>query len=227
MAHSDEGFDGAAAVTRSLLGYGMVAGVFYLAVGVTLGLARDGFVFSQHPLSLLMLGGAGWMQRVNILVTAAMVGAAVVGSFRALSSTLSRRAGVLLGVYALALAVSAIFPPDPVDGFPVGSTADATAAGMIHLVAGGIAFIALAAAAWAIAGWAATRQDHRTELSSRVAAVLIVAGFIGGALLSTSIGGVMLLWLAVVVGWAWLAFASLQIYRIVPHPDIHRRRSTA
>src|SRR5690606_16609679 len=44
-------FDGAAAVTRSLLGYGVVAGVFYLVVGVVLGMTREGFDFGRHPLS--------------------------------------------------------------------------------------------------------------------------------------------------------------------------------
>jgi signal transduction histidine kinase len=63
-----EGFDGAAAVTRSLLGYGMLAGAFYLVVGVVLGTTRAGFSFAEHPLSVLMLGDHGWMQRANIIV---------------------------------------------------------------------------------------------------------------------------------------------------------------
>ena len=41
---------------RSLLGYGVVAGLFYLIAGITIGLTRDGFDFGRHPLSLLMLG---------------------------------------------------------------------------------------------------------------------------------------------------------------------------
>lgn len=54
-----EGFDSAAAVTRSLLGWGVVAGPFYLVVGLVLALTRPGFDLSRHQLSLLMLGDGG------------------------------------------------------------------------------------------------------------------------------------------------------------------------
>ena len=37
------GFDRGAAVTRSLLGYGVLAGPFYLVVGLVQALVRDGF----------------------------------------------------------------------------------------------------------------------------------------------------------------------------------------
>jgi len=42
---SAAGFDRGAAITRSLLGYGVVVGPFYLVVGVIQGLVRDGFDF--------------------------------------------------------------------------------------------------------------------------------------------------------------------------------------
>ncbi|HSM44888.1 MAG TPA: DUF998 domain-containing protein, partial [Acidimicrobiia bacterium] len=61
MTESKDGFDGAAAVTRSLLGWGVIVGLFYLAVGITRGLTREGFSFSEHALSLLMLGEGGWV----------------------------------------------------------------------------------------------------------------------------------------------------------------------
>lgn len=59
-------------MTRSLLGWGIVAGVFYLAAGVTLGLLREGFSFAEHPLSLLMLGERGWMQTANLVIAGTM-----------------------------------------------------------------------------------------------------------------------------------------------------------
>jgi hypothetical protein len=45
-----------AAVTRSLLGSGVLAGPFSLALGVAQGLIRDGFSFARHPLSVLANG---------------------------------------------------------------------------------------------------------------------------------------------------------------------------
>ena len=67
------GFDTHAAVTRSLLGWGVVAGPVYLVVGLALGLTRPGFDLTKHSLSLLILGEHGCMQRANLLFSAAMV----------------------------------------------------------------------------------------------------------------------------------------------------------
>jgi hypothetical protein len=159
-----ERFDGAAAVTRSLLGWGVVAGPFYLVVGVILALTRDGFELSSHPLSLLMLGEHGWLQRANIMLTGAMVLAASVGFARALQgSTAARRAGRLLGAYGVILVISGIFPPDPMEGFPPGTTqGDPTATGLIHFGAGAIGFVVLAVAAFVVGGWFAGRDLTRS-----------------------------------------------------------------
>jgi hypothetical protein len=57
--------------------------------------------------------------------------------------------------------------------------------------------------------------------------VIIAVGFAGGAALASGPLGVVLLWIAVVVGWAWLLVASLRAYQAVPHPDAHRRVQSA
>ena len=222
-----EGFDGAAAVTRSLLGYGVLAGVFYLAVGVTLALTREGFSFADHPLSVLMLGDHGWMQRANIMITGAMVLAAAAGFGRALrGSSRSRAVGTLLIVYGVCLVLSGVFPPDPMAGFPPGAAGDEpTLSGVLHLAFGGVGFLALAATAAVLAGWFSTVGLDGWATRSRIAAVVIVLAFLGGAALATQPIGVALLWLAVVAGWAWLAGASIATYRTVPHPDAHRRET--
>lgn len=112
------GFDGAAAVTRSLLGWGVVAGVWYLVVGILQAVTRDGFDVARHPLSLLMLGDSGWIQVANLILTGLMVIAAAFGFSRAMRG--SRVAGWsagLIGGYGLCLVASGIFPPDPMAGF--------------------------------------------------------------------------------------------------------------
>lgn len=113
MAESqNEGLDLGAAVTRSLLGWGVGAGVFYLAVGVTQGLIRDGFSFAEHPLSLLMLGDLGWIQMTNLILTGLMVIAAAIGFRRAMKPhSRAMRTGLALGTYGLALLGAGIFPP--------------------------------------------------------------------------------------------------------------------
>jgi hypothetical protein len=226
-AKRGEGFDGAAAITRSLLGYGVLAGAFYLAVGTALALTRTGFSFADHPLSALMLGEHGWMQRANIVLTGAMVLAAAVGFARALrGSSASQLAGVLLVVYGGCLVLSGVFPPDPMAGFPPGATGDqATLSGVLHLAFGGIGFLALAATAIVLAGWFTTVGLDAWATRSRIAAVLIVLSFLSGAALATRPMGIALLWLAVVSGWVWLAGASIATYQTVPHPDAHRREA--
>ena len=66
-------------VTRALLGYGIVAGPFYVAVSLTQAALRDGFDLTRHPWSLLANGPAGWVQIANLILTGLMVTAAAVG----------------------------------------------------------------------------------------------------------------------------------------------------
>jgi len=215
---SREGFDGAAAVTRSLLGWGVVAGPFYLVLGVVLALTRPGFSFARHPLSALLLGPGGWWQALNLILSGVMTAAAAFGLLRALTGRRARWTGGLVGVDGLCLVLSAIFPPDPVAGFPPGSgSGAATTSGLLHLVLGGVGFLALGAAALVSAG------AFRPAGVFRAAGGVVILGFLGGAALSPGGAGVALLWVAVVVGWAWLATASIAAYRIVPHPELHRR----
>ena len=185
----DAGFDRAAAVTRSLLGYGVLAGAFYVIVGVVQMLARDGFDASRHALSLLANGSSGWVQTVNFVVTGLMVLAAAVGLGRALRP--ARAAAILVGVYGASVISAGVFAADPADGVPggppPGSPDGTSVSGVLHLAAGGIGFVSLAAAT------------------------------------ATGTVGIVLLWLAALVSWTWLAVASIAIYRTVPHPDADRR----
>lgn len=225
MTEPANGFDSSAAITRSFLGWGVAAGLFYLAVGIIRGLTREGFSFSEHALSLLMLGEGGWVQSANLMVSGAMVVAAALGLNMAMSPGKgARSAGLLVGVYGAALIGSGFFPPDPVDGFPTReSAAEATTGGLMHMALGGIGFLALVAATFVVAGWLSRRGDSGGATRSRVAGSVVVVGFVGGAALSTSTAGVVMLWVAVVTGWLWLAITSLGLYRSVPHPDLDRR----
>lgn len=215
---SDSGFDRGAAVTRSLLGWGVVAGPFYLIVGLVQAISREGFELSQHPLSVLMLGDFGWVQTTNLALTGLMAVAAGIGFIRVMDR---RTPGLLVSLYGASLVASAVFPPDPMAGFPPGSAEVTTpsTSGLLHLAFGGIAFFAVAVAAETTGRW--FRREGLAEMArlSRVAAVVIVIGFLGGAAVATSTAGVSLLWISVVTGLAWLLIASMKAYRIAPHPD--------
>lgn len=220
-----DGFDMAAAVTRSLLGWGVVVGAFYLVIGLAQAFVRDGFDLARHQLSLLMLGDFGWVQTVNLILSGLMVLAAAVGFARAMRGTSAAGwAAALLGVFGACLIASGIFPPDPMAGFPDAATStDATVSGVLHLAFGAVGFVCLAAAAFVVGGWFDRRQAPAFARTSRIGGAVVVVGFIGGAVLSTQVVGVLSLWVAVVAGFAWLAAASVHLYRTVPHPDAHRR----
>jgi Protein of unknown function (DUF998) len=217
------GFDRGAAVTRSLLGWGVVAGPFYLVVGFVLALTRPGFDLSRHALSLLMLGEWGWLQRANLVLAALMALAAALGLRRAIRSGRGLALSVLVGVYAIGLILSAVFPPDPVAGFPPGASGAVSLSGVLHLLFGATGFLAAGAGAFAYAGWCRSIGEQRRGRGSVALGVAVIAGFVVGAALSTSGVGVALLWLAVLCIWLWLALASAHVYAWTPHPDMTQR----
>lgn len=224
MTSTMDEFDTRSAVTRSLLGWGVLAGPIYLAAGIAQGLLRDGFRFADHQLSLLMLGDLGWIQTVNLVLGGAMVGAAAVGVRRATSpNRAGRLASSLLLVFALGLVGSGIFPPDPMASFPPGARSDGpTASGLLHLGLGVVQFAALTAACFATAAWSRGVGAGLAGFSRFTGAVVLL-GFLGGATLSRSPFGVALLWVAVVAGYAWLAVVCVGLWRRTPHPDPERR----
>jgi hypothetical protein len=220
-------FDRGAAVTRSLLGWGVVAGPFYVVFGLVLALTRPGFDLTHDALSLLTLGEFGWLQRLNLVLTGLMAAAAAVGILRAIRNGRGLAMGVLTLVYAAGLVLSAVFPPDPVAGFPPGSAGGSfTLSGMLHLLFGALGFVAIAAAAFAHAAWSRSIGARGRGTLSVVLGILVLVGFAGGAALSQSSVGVALLWIAVLAQLLWLALACSQIYAWSPHP-LHAQRSAA
>lgn len=205
-----------AAGARSLLVWGVVAGPFYLALGIGQGLAREGFDFGRHALSALANGPGGWIQTANFVLTGAMVIAAAVG-FAWVLRAQSRAIGWVLGLYGAGMLGAAVFRADPVDGFPPGTPegmpATVSTPGLLHFVFGGIGFLALAIAALVAARALARRGDRGPARLSLLSGIAVLAGFFGPFMLPIG-GPVAGIWFAVVVGWAWLAGTSLHLRRV-------------
>ena len=207
----------AAARTRSLLRYGMIVGVFYLAVGLIQAFVRDGFDLSRHALSHLANGPGGWVQTANFALSGLMVMAAAVGFARALRPG-GRAASWLLGVFGVSMIAAAAFPADPVDGFPVGTPegmpTTISTTGLVHFMAGGFGFLALAASCVATA-FAMRRGGAAagTVWLSLLAGLAVLGGFVGPMVIPGLPGGVAGIWFAVVVGWVWLALMSARLSR--------------
>ncbi|MEP7161454.1 MAG: DUF998 domain-containing protein [Dermatophilaceae bacterium] len=222
------GFDTHAAVTRSLLGWGVVAGPVYLVVGLALGLTRPEFDLTRHSLSLLMLGEHGWMQRANLLLSAAMVLAAAYGMLRTIRNGRGLAMATLIFVYAAGMILSAAFPPDPVEGFPADSAGrSVSTSGVLHMLFGAVGFVALAGAAFVYARWCHSRGESHRSVFAAGCGTVILLGFLGGAMLALSAVGVALLWLGVLSGWVWLAVAAGHLYIVVPHPVLSQRTGGA
>jgi hypothetical protein len=198
--------------TRSLLRCGVVAGPFYLAVSLAQAFLRDGFDLARHSLSLLANGPGGWIQIANFLATGLLVLAAAVGFGRVLGPK-SRGVTWFLAGYGLAMIVAAMFRADPMDGFPPGTPAGIptaiSTAGLIHLVSGALGFTCLAISCFFAARAMSRRQVSSLAWLSMLSGLIVAVGFFGGVALP--LGGVLGIWLAVVVGWTWLGVMSHQL----------------
>lgn len=207
---------GGGAGTRSLLRWGVVVGPLYLAVGLIQAFVRDGFDLGRHPLSLLANGPGGWVQTANFVISGSMVIAAAIGFARVLRPQ-SRVAGWILGVYGVGMLGAALFPADPVDGFPPGTPegfpTTVSTPGVLHFTFAGIGFLALAISCFVVARALARRKESSVARLSFVSGVAVVAGFFGPFVLPLGSAGIAGIWFAVVVGWAWLAVTSLHLSR--------------
>jgi hypothetical protein len=216
--------DRTAAITRSLLGYGVLAGPFYVVVGLAQALTRDGFDLTRHDLSLLANGSLGWIQIAGFVLTGLMTIAAALGMARALR-VLGGGPGTvwgprLVGVYGAGLVGAGVFVADPMNGFPPGTPegppAAVTVGGVGHLVLAGLGFVGLVAGTLVLARHYAAA--HRAGLAwfSRITGVLFLAAFLGLASGSASPAVVLGFWVALLLAWTWLAVTSLDLYRRTP-----------
>ncbi len=205
-------------VTRALLGYGIVAGPFYVAVSLTQAALREGFDLTRHPWSLLANGPAGWIQIANLILTGLMVTAAAVGYSRALRGGIGRRwVPILLATYGISLIGAGVFRADPMDGFPVGTPAGPpvfpTLSALLHLVFGGVGFLAMIIATFVLARRFRHEGRHRRAVASIVTGVAFLAAFVGIASGSGSPAVNLAFTAAVLLIWGWLSSTSRYFYR--------------
>ncbi len=211
--------DPAGRVTRTLLGYGVIAGPIYVAVSLGQASTREGFDLTRHQWSLLTTGDLGRIQAANFLVTGLMLVAFAVGLRRALApGRAAAWAPRLVAAYGVSLVAAGVFRPDPALGFPVGTPDGAATVswhGMAHFVAGGIGFTCVAAACFVIARRYASEGRCGYARFSQVTGVAFLAGF---AMIASS-GGSSMATLAftatVILIWAWLSLVALDRYRTV------------
>lgn len=202
-------------LTRALLICGLIAGPFYIVVGLIQALTRPGFDLMRHDLSLLANGDLGWIQITNLVLTGLLVGAFAVGMRQALYAGPGRTWGpILLGVYGLGLIGAGFFIADPAFGFPPGTPADAHTIswhGLLHIITAGIGFLALIAACFVLARRFASRRQRGWAAYSLATGVIFFAAFVGVATGSGQPWSVIGFWIGVVVAWAWISAMAVKL----------------
>jgi hypothetical protein len=204
---------GATRTARTLAGCGVVAGPLFIVAALAQMPARAGFHPTRDAVSLLSIGHLGWIQVVNFLVTGALYIAGATGMRRLVRSGPGRRwIPALLYVCGAGIAGGGVFHPDPGDGFPPGTPADASVVsswhGVLHQVCGTSAFLALIALCFVFGRRFARAGQRRMAVGSRIAGTLFAvalpaAGAPGGGALTLCAG--------VAIGMFWTAFASARI----------------
>jgi Protein of unknown function (DUF998) len=208
-------------LTRALLICGLIAGPFYIIVGLVQALTRPGFDLLHDDLSLLANGDLGWIQITNLVLSGLLVGAFAVGMRRTLSAGPGRMWGpILLGIYGVGLIGAGFFTADPAFGFPPGTPADAHTIswhGLLHIVTAGIGFLGLIAACFVLARRFASRGHRGWAAYSLATGVIFFVAFVGVATGSGQSWSVVGFWIGVVFAWAWIwALARKLLNELLP-----------
>ena len=204
-------------LTSKLLACGMIAGPFYVLVGVAQILTRDGFDVRRHALSLLSNGKFGWIQMTNFLLSGGLVLMGAVGMRRWLRSGKGATWGpLLIGIYGLGLIGAGVFAADPANGFPPGTPMASTGistSGMLHFVFGGIGFYALIAACIVFARRFAIQPRYAWVVYSAFTALFFFLAFAAIASGSKSALTMLVFYAAVAWIWGWHAALSATLLR--------------
>jgi hypothetical protein len=207
-------------VTRALLACGVVAGPLFIVVGLLQMLTRDGFDPTRHPLSLLSLGGLGWIQIANFVVAGLLFVASAAGMRRVLHPGRGGTWGPLLvAVYGAGLIMGGLFVADPALGFPPGTpegTPDQLSwHGTVHAVAPVLASLALIAACLVFARrFAANRQRGWAASCLAIAVIDLAPGPFSSHDLFVVVLGV-----SAALGLGWVSVMAARLLNEVPDPS--------
>lgn len=196
--------------TRAMLLAGVIAGPLFLATVLIQAATRTGFDTRLHPLSLLSLGDAGWIQQANFILAGVLILASAIGIRQRLRGRPAGTWGpILIGVYGLSMWVGGFFTADPAMGFPVGVPEPSTLSwhSILHAFAAPLMALSLFAACFVFAR-AYVRQGKRgSAIFSWVVAPVYLA--LGGPGIAT--GNFQLVLAGGGVLWLWASFVTAQL----------------
>ena len=205
----------ATARTQTLLACGAVAGPLFIATVLIHALSRPGFDVTRHPPSLLSLGDLGWIPISNFVVTGLLFVVSAVGMRRVVrSGQPGAWAPTLIGALGVSMVFGGVFLADPGLGFPPGAPAGRPAGSswhaMMHLGAFAIGFTSLVAACAIFARRYQSLAQGRWAAYSAGTGALLAACFVV-VMSGLTAGNLLLLYVAVVVGWLWASAVAAQL----------------
>lgn len=197
--------------TRLLLTAAAAAMPLWTVVALTQAFTREGFDLVRHPFSQLATGSLGWIQITNFLIVGSLL---IAGSFGFRKALYGKPGGTwvprLTRVAGIGMIGAGVFVMDPGDGFPVGTLAGPPAAmswhSVMHMVAGSVTFIALAAACFVLGRYFTRTGDRGLAIASRLAGVAVIAGD-GWAITGGHAGSVTLA-TGVMIAMAWISLTA-------------------
>jgi len=198
---------------QNLLLCGVVLGPLFYAVVVLQLLTRSGFDITRHPLSLLALGGGGWIQTANFVITGILaIGCAFGLRLRLAGGRGNVSVPLLVGAFGLGLITAAVFRADPAFGFPPGTPNgiqnSLSGSAALHGVGFLLAFGSLMVACFVLA--MRFRQAGRTRwaLYSMVTGATIILVVLAGMVIPLATS--LLFFLAGIIAFGWLAAVSMR-----------------
>lgn len=194
--------------TRALLGSGVAAGPLFLLTFVIQILVRPEFRFTRSEPSVLSIGPLGWIQIANSIVGGVLVMAGALGIRRVLRASQGGFWGpVLLEVFGIGQVGIGIFVVDPIR-----SPANMTFHGTMHIVFGGISFVALMAACFVFVRTFISRKQKAWAIFCMMIGLLFLAAFFSAASVRQGPTSIQLfLNVIFVVEWIWVSSISTQI----------------
>lgn len=185
-------------MTRSqiYLWSGLLVGLLYVSLGISLAMATPGFNLSLNALSLLTLGPYGWIQMVNLWLTGLLL---IVASLE-----WKKTSGLFLRFYGLSLILSGIFLPDPAGGFPVGAPVTSTLHGILHFIVGGVGFLFLILATAAM-GFRHYRAGSKGRAGfAWTSGIVFLIGFVFMAVSDGSPLSLLVFWSGLILTFVWI-----------------------
>lgn len=207
---------------RPWLTCAIVAGPLFLAASLSQALTRKGFHLTKEPVSALSLGSLGWLQDLNFAIAGLLSLAGAVGIHRAITSGVGRNwLPRLFYVVGVGLTAASLFHPDPSGGFPPGTPSGASATsewhGIMHMVCGSAAFLALIATCFVFGRRFSRAGERRWAFGARASAVLFAVALA----MSGGHDGPVVLFVGVSIGWLCVATCIAHSTRQPVRPNVN------